>query len=223
MLVCHMVGGLPSHPPSGQEQVKDEDFPTRVCVDIVCQTDTHVNGRRYRMKKHGNSTQPPAFGMTRGYVRKLRVWSPSPSGLYIALSPPLHGHDRCKCSECKVSDLSTVHSFRSPLGLWVGSGQQRHIVPPPPSQWGASVLLPIGQRLGQRLPLALGQQQDGQHGQQCQRRVDHVVQEVTVVVPQVHERGAEAAHAAQREHCSYTSAPVDTRQLQIPYVTHFIC
>lgn len=107
---------------------------------------------------------------------------------------------------------------RSPLGLWVGRGQQRHIVPPPPAQWGASVLLPVGQRLGQRLPLALGQQQDGQHGQQGQRGVDHVVQEVTVMVSQVDEGGAEAAHAAQGEHSTHTTAPADTAPLHV-----FIC
>lgn len=96
------------------------------------------------------------------------------------------------------------------LGLWVGGRQQRHIVPSPPAQRGASVLLTVGQRLGQWLPLALGQQQDGQHGQQSQRGVDDVVQEVAVVVSQVHERGAETAHAAQSEHGSYTAPSAHT-------------
>lgn len=98
----------------------------------------------------------------------------------------------------------------SPLGLGVGRGQQGHIVPPPPAQRGAPVLLPVGQRLGQRLPLALRQQQDGEHGQQGQGGVDHVVQEVAVVVPQVHERRAEAPHAAQGQYCAHSTAPADT-------------
>lgn len=101
--------------------------------------------------------------------------------------------------------------FRGLLGLWIGRGEQRHVIPPPPAQRGPPVLLPVGQRLGQRLPLALGQQQDGQHSQQGQRRVDHVVQEVAIVVPQVHEWGAESAHAAQGEHSAHTSAPVHTQ------------
>ncbi|KAG9347858.1 hypothetical protein JZ751_003874 [Albula glossodonta] len=61
-----------------------------------------------------------------------------------------------------------------------------HVVPPPAAQWGASVLLPISQCLGEGLPLALGQKQDGQHGQQGQGRVNHMVEEVAIVIPQVH-------------------------------------
>lgn len=98
---------------------------------------------------------------------------------------------RLRCSAlmrsmAEVKHQSTVPphlSWKSPLGLWVGRGQQRHIVPPPPpAQRGAPALLPVRQALGQRLPLALGQQQDGQHGQQSQTRVDHVVQEVAIVI-----------------------------------------
>ncbi len=113
-----------------------------------------------------------------------------------------------------IKILLTVRNWG---GLRVRRGQQRHIVSPPPAQRGASVLLPISQRLGQRLPLALGQQQDRQHGQQGQRGVDHMVQEVTVVVPQVHEWGAEAAHTAQGEHCAHTGSSVDTTQ---PLIYH---
>lgn len=121
----------------------------------------------------------------------------------------------CKCSGCMTGrqgvklELSFLLML-GPLGLWVGCGQQRHIVPPPPAQWGAFVLLPVSQRLGQRLPLALGKQQDGQHGQQSQGGVDNVVQEVAVVVPQIHERGAQAAHAAQGQHGTHATTSVDT-------------
>lgn len=118
--------------------------------------------------------------------------------------------------------ISNPTLFRGPLGLWVGRGQQRHIVPPPPAQRGASVLLPVGQRLGQRLPLALRQQQDGQHSQQGKRGVDHVVQEVAIMVSQVNERGAEAAHAAQGEHSAHTAAPADTAPLQILFYTTYM-
>lgn len=114
----------------------------------------------------------------------------------------MFGGIRC-FHHCPVCSLAPS----SPLCLRVGRGQERDVVPPPPAQRGAAVLLPVSQRLGQRLPLALGQQQDGEHGQQCQRRVDHVVQEVAVVVPQVHEGRAEAAHAAQGQHRAHPAAP----------------
>lgn len=128
----------------------------------------------------------------------------SPSSLCCSVLPLRH-----PSSGCTLTDFSTVSWPLSlgPLGLRVGCRKQRHVVPPPPAQRGASVLLPVGQRLRQRLPLAFWQQQDGQHGQQGQRRVDHVVQEVAVVVPQVHERGTEAAYAAQGEHDANTAAP----------------
>ena len=93
------------------------------------------------------------------------------------------------------------------LGLRVGCGQQGHVVSSPPAQRGAPVLLAVGQRLGKGLPLALWQQQDREHGQQGQGGVDHVVQEVAVVVAQVHERGAEAANTAQSQHCTNACAP----------------
>lgn len=113
--------------------------------------------------------------------------------------------------------------FQSPLGLWVGGSEQRHVVPPPPAQWGAPVLLPVGQRLGQRLPLALWQQQNGQHGQQGQGWVDHVVQEVAVMVPQVHQWGAEAAHAAQGEHGTHATAPVQkTQKVSLSSVSFYL-
>lgn len=93
------------------------------------------------------------------------------------------------------------------LGLWVGGGQQGHVVPPPPAQRGASVLLPVGQRLGQWFPLALGQKQDGEHSQQSQGGVHHVVKEVAIVVAQVHERRGEPTHTAQGQHRANANAP----------------
>lgn len=108
-----------------------------------------------------------------------------------------------------MSAQSTLRVF---LSLWVGCCQERHIVPPPPPQRWASVLLAVAQRLWQRFPLALGKQQYGQHGQQGQRGIDYMVEEVAVVVPQVHERRAEASYAAQGEDGAHTTASAQTRK-----------
>lgn len=49
-----------------------------------------------------------------------------------------------------------------------------------------------------------------------------MVQEVAIMVSQVNERGAEAAHAAQGEHNAHTAAPADTAPLQFLFCTTYM-
>lgn len=154
-----------------------------------------------------SSVAPSASGKTGGwYVRSLAfVWA-----LFFCFK----SLPAWRCCRLRQRTTCAVAAPQAPSGLRVRGGQQRHIVPPPPAQRRPPVLLPVGQRLGQRLPFALGQEQDGEHGQQCQRGVDDVMQEVAVVVSQVHDGRAQAAHATQSQDDADAAAPANT-----PFVT----
>lgn len=93
------------------------------------------------------------------------------------------------------------------LGFWIWCGKQRNVVPPLPAQWRAPVLLTISQCLWQGLPFAFWEQQDGQNSQQGKRRVDYMVQEVAVVVAQVHQRRAKPTHAAKSQDSTHPTSP----------------
>lgn len=99
------------------------------------------------------------------------------------------------------------------LGLWIGSSEKRNVIPPPSDQRRTSVLFSVGQCLWKGFPLALWKQQDGKNRQQSQRRVDHVMQEVAVVITQIHQRRTQSAHATQSHDSSHPTSPADTRTI----------
>lgn len=106
-----------------------------------------------------------------------------------------------------------VHVFvQRRLGLWIWCGKQRNVVPPLPAQRRAPVLLTISQCLWQGLPFALWEQQNGQNSQQGKRRVDYMVQEVAVVVAQVHQRRAKPTHAAKSQDSTHPTSPGKTKE-----------
>ncbi len=112
--------------------------------------------------------------------------------------------------DSKVSpSVFAVEEWR--LGLWVWRSQKRNVIPTSSDQRRTAVLFSIHQRLWKGFAFALREKQDGENRQQGQRRVDHMVQKVAVVITQIHERRTEAAHATQSHDRSHTTPSVDTR------------
>ncbi len=107
------------------------------------------------------------------------------------------------------SSVFAVEEWR--LGLWVWRSQKRNVIPTSSDQRRTAVLFSIHQRLWKGFAFALREKQDGENRQQGQRRVDHMVQKVAVVITQIHERRTEAAHATQSHDRSHTTSSVDTR------------
>lgn len=72
--------------------------------------------------------------------------------------------------------------------------------------------LPVGQALGQGLPPRLGQQQQADDAQQGAAGEDHVVQEVALLVVQLHDGRREHPEASAGQDQAQTSAPAHTAQ-----------
>lgn len=99
------------------------------------------------------------------------------------------------------------------LGLWVWSGQKRNVISPVPDQRWPPVLFSVRQSLWKGFAFAFWEEQDGEDSQQGERRVNHMVQKVAVVVTQIHKRRAESTHATQSHYGSNTTSSVDTTRV----------
>lgn len=70
--------------------------------------------------------------------------------------------------------------------------------------------LAVGQALGEGLPPRLRQQQQADDAQQRAAGEDHVVQEVALLVVELHDGGGEHPEAGARQDQTQTAAPAET-------------
>ena len=103
-------------------------------------------------------------------------------------------------------DGRVVHPGVVPVRL----GQQEVLLPRP-QQGLPGEALTIGQALRQRLATRLWQQQQADDAQQGAAGEEDVVQEVALLVVELHDRGGEHAEAGAGQHQAQASTPKRTR------------
>lgn len=128
----------------------------------------------------GCATEPVSLCSPWPFTPHTSGWSP------CAPTPPIRVRTDYKGKNRRTTPQILCVFKAGELGLWIGCSEKRNVIPPPPDQRRTSVLFSVGQCLWKGFPFALWKQKDGENGQQSQRRVDHVMQEVAVVITQIH-------------------------------------